>query len=96
MTGGILPNGGCRFLQEQPQKTLSVEIRLHRDCDSRWVADGVSEVSLFGIVVYMTHNCRYGVMVPQWLAKPSNRNVVQVQILLSALVHDDIPCFTTL
>ena len=29
--------------------------------------------------------CRYGVMVSQWLAKPSNRNVVKVRILLSAL-----------
>ena len=34
----------CRFSQAQPQKTLSVEIRLHRDCDSRWVADSVPEV----------------------------------------------------
>lgn len=42
----ILPNGGCRFSQEQPQKTLSVEIRLHRDCDSRWVADSVLEVNM--------------------------------------------------
>ena len=34
----------CRFSQEQPQKTLSVEIRQHRDCDSRWVADSAPEV----------------------------------------------------
>ena len=34
----------CRFSQERQQKTLSVEIRLHRDCDSRWVTDSVPEV----------------------------------------------------
>ena len=34
----------CRFSQEQPQKTLSVVMRLHRDCDSRWVADRAPEV----------------------------------------------------
>lgn len=54
----------CRFSQEQPQKTLSVEIRLHRDCDSRWVADSALEVlmeSLTNIlqktsaVVYKAH-----------------------------------------
>ena len=44
MTGGILPNGGCNKSHEHPQKTLSAEIRLHRDCDSRWVADGALEV----------------------------------------------------
>ena len=34
----------CKLSQEQPQKTLSAEIRLHRDCDSRWVADSALEV----------------------------------------------------
>ena len=28
----------------QTAKTLSVEIKLHRDCDSRWVADSMPEV----------------------------------------------------
>lgn len=35
----------CRFSQERPQKTLSAEIRLHRDCDIRWVADSALEVN---------------------------------------------------
>ena len=55
--------GECNLAKEPPQKTLSVMIRRQRDCDSRWVADSVSEVSLLAIVVFMIHNCRYGVMV---------------------------------
>ena len=65
MTGGKSTNGGCKFRKDQPQKTLSVVIRQQRDCDSRWVSDSVSEVSLLAIVVYMAHTCRYGVMVSQ-------------------------------
>ena len=59
--GGILSNGGCNKSHEKPQKTLSAEIRLHRDCDSRWVADSAPEVflrkqsRLFGPVVYKAH-----------------------------------------
>ena len=49
MIGGILPNGGCNKSHEKPQKTLSVEIRLHRDCDSRWVADSALEVFMESI-----------------------------------------------
>ena len=30
--------------RETTAKTLSVVIRLHRDCDSRWVADSALEV----------------------------------------------------
>ena len=60
MTGGKSTNGGCKFRKDQPQKTLSVEIRLHRDCDSRWVTDSVPEVIMdpqrMGQVVYMAHN----------------------------------------
>ena len=42
--------------------------------------------------------CRYGIMVVQRLAKPSNSNVVQVRLLLSALrgismLNDDIAMF---
>ena len=32
------------YRKMRQQKTLSVEIRLHRDCDSRWVTDSVPEV----------------------------------------------------
>lgn len=67
-------------------------MRLQRDCNSRWVTDSVMEVNVFlgGAQdrKFISHTiCRYGVMVSQWLAKPSNRNVVKVRILLSALTN---------
>ena len=32
------------YRKMRQQKTLSVDIRIHRDCDSRWVTDSVPEV----------------------------------------------------
>ena len=49
------------------KKTLSVEIRLHRDCDSRWVTDSVLEVIMLTAgrseVVYKAHNCQVPIKV---------------------------------
>lgn len=55
------PKADCNIFSqhEQPWKTLSVEIRLHRDCDSRWVTDSALEVIIFDCgaveVVYKMH-----------------------------------------
>ena len=57
----------CRFSQEQPKKTLSAEIRRHRDCDSRLVADSAPEVLscrtylvlACTLVVYKAHICQH-------------------------------------
>ena len=44
MIGGILPNGGLQILARAAAKNFIRGDELHRDCDSRWVADSALEV----------------------------------------------------
>ena len=65
MIGGILPNGGCNKSHEQPQKTLSAEMRIACDCDIRAVTGSVPEVIVKWLVsglgsLYGTHYFKAG------------------------------------
>lgn len=64
----ITKTGGCR-------KRYRVRIKLYKGSDKNNLGIAVTLRLLY---------CQHGVMVSQRLAKPSNRNVVQVQILLLA------------
>ena len=44
MIGGILPNGGLQILARATAENFIRGDKLHRDCDSRWVADSAPEV----------------------------------------------------